>query len=385
MRDFKGTKVLVLDGASRQILGILRGLRDVGCEITTVNGSKLNNGYSSRYPDYKLLIPKEQQENQFPYILEELKRKKYDVMLPISDPSMNMVTQHYDELSQYVRIPFVKRETFLKAYDKQITMEICMDNNIPCPITKRRDQSIDEFIDAVGFPIVAKPRMACGSMGLKIVKSREQLDALTDSGEVVPNEYVFQEFIPQTGEQYNIHSFADGTGNLPSHLVTEKNRWYPIDGGASCMCRTAVNEQAYNDSKKLLQMVGWRSCCEIEMIKDPRDGISKVMEINGRASASIKIMYLAGINVALQMLQLAYGEPVKTYPPTDKEVRMRCLLTDVLWLLQSPDRFKRKPCWFSPVRTHDVIFSIKDPLPFFTFIIESVPNYKKSMSKRRRD
>ena len=240
------------------------------------------------------------------------------------------------------------------------------------------------FVEKVGFPMIAKPRMACGSMGLKIVKSREQLDQLISSGVVNLDEYVLQEFIPQTGTQYNVHLFMDDDRNLPANLVTEKNRWYPVDGGASCMCRTAENKQVHDDAARLLKHVEWRSYCEVEMIQDPRDGISKVMEINGRASASIKIMYLAGINVAKQMLQMAYSEPIESYGPAKADIRMRCLLTDVLWLLQSPDRFTRKPSWFSPVRTHDVIFSLKDPLPFFSFILESIPKYSKAMAQRRR-
>jgi len=384
MRDYSGIRVLVLDGASRQILGVLCGLHDLRCEITTVSGSKLDNGYMSRYPKKRLLAHTNNKEELLAFVLNEVKTKKYDVLLALSDGTMDMVTKAYVELSQYVRIPFPQREIFMKAYNKQETMEICMNNGIPCPITKRENETIEEFIAKVGYPIVAKPRMACGSMGLKIIRDKEQLYKLIEGKVIEIDEYVFQEYIPQTGTQYNVHLFMDDNRNLASNLVTEKNRWYPIDGGASCMCRTTLNQQVHDDAERLLKAVKWRSYCEIEMIEDPRDGISKVMEINGRASASIKIMYLAGINVAKQMLQLAYGEEIEKYDEAKEDIRMRCLLTDVLWFLQSPDRFTRKPSWFSFVRTHDVIFKWKDPIPFFTFIIQSIPNYRKAMQQRKR-
>lgn len=381
--DYKSLSVLVLDGASRQILPILSGLHKLGCDITTINAKKLDNGYVSRYPDHKLIIP--QGKDYYEYVLELVTDGKYDVLIPLSDFSTDLITQHLDEISKYVKTPIPSREIFLRAYDKQKTMEICMDNDIPCPITKKDGESVDEFAARIGFPLIAKPRMACGSMGLKIVKSLEQLHQLIDEGQIELDKYVIQEFIPQTGTQYNIHLFMDDEGGLPSCLVTEKSRWYPIDGGASCMCRTTENAQVATDSGRLLRAVKWRGYCEIEMIMDPRDGIAKIMEINGRASASIKIMELAGINVARQMLDLCYGSTVETYLKAENDIRMRCLLTDVLWLIQSPDRFTRKPSWFSIHKTHDVLFSMKDPLPFFTYTIESVPQYRQAMKKRKRD
>ena len=383
MRDFKGTKVLVLNGASRQVLGVLEDLHSLGCHVTTLNHSKLNNGYASRYPDKKLLCAPN--GDQYRQILDLVSTGEYDVVLPLADVSMDPCTAHCEELSRYARLPVPPREVFMRAFDKQNTMCICMDNGIPCPLTKRDGEDLDAFIGKVGFPFIIKPRVANGSKGLKIIRDREQLDKLLADPDFHPEQQVIQEFIPQTGTQYNVHCFFDADSTPSTVLVTEKNRWFPVSGGASCMCRTAQNEQVRADSERLLKAAGWVSYCEIEFIIDPRDGIGKVMEINGRASASIKIMHLAGINVARQMLELAFGEKVSTFPAPRDDIRMRCLMTDILWLLKAPDRFTRKPCWFSPVRTHDVIFSLKDPLPAFAFILFSIPRYKREMKKRQRD
>ena len=45
--DYKGTRVLVLDGFGRQVPAILKELHDLGCVITTLNEKKLDVGYSS--------------------------------------------------------------------------------------------------------------------------------------------------------------------------------------------------------------------------------------------------------------------------------------------------------------------------------------------------
>lgn len=385
--EFKDKHILVLDGGSRQILPVLKGLHEIGCHITTINSSKLDNGYTSRYTNDRLLVSREQYLEVYDAVLNQVKTDKYDVVLPLSDNSMDIMTRSKKEIEQYALLPIPDREIFLKAYNKQQTMETCMDIGVPCPITKRSTESIDTFIQKVGFPIVAKPRMACGSMGLKIVKSRDQLNDLITDGTIILEDYVLQEFIPQYGKQYNIHLFMDDDDNLATGVVTEKARWYPVDGGASCLCRTVEDVEIRTQCYKLLKEIHWRSYCEIEMIVDPRDNIPKVMEINGRASASIKIMDLVGINVAKMMLQLAFKEPISSYSEIKQDVRMRRLSTDCLWLIQSKERFSRKPCWFSPVRTHEVVFSLKDPVPFFATglkLLSSVAQYKKEMRKRKR-
>lgn len=387
MTEFKGKRVLVTDGDSRQILPILKGLHELGCIISTLNKSKLDNGYTSKYVSNRILLKTDKPDELVITIRELLTSKSFDVLTILSDANMDLLTRHFDEFSNFVRIPFPNREVFLRAYDKQKTMEYCMNDRIPCPLTKLESEPLDEFIEKIGFPLVAKPRMACGSMGLKIIRSKEQLDTLISSGEIAIEKYVIQEYIPQTGKQINVHLFMDDNQQLCSGVVTEKSRWYPVDGGASCLCRTIKDEKVLSDCERLLKAIQWRSYCEIELIVDPRDNVAKVMEINGRASASIKIMDLAGVNVAKQMMQLAYGEPVEKMMDYKQDVRLRRLSTDCLWFIQSKDRFKRKPNWFSLVRTHEATFSMKDPMPFLgtaVNLLNEIPNYKKEMSKRRR-
>ena len=381
-------RVLVLDGGSRQILPIIKGLHEIGCHITTLNSSKLDNGYVSRYVNKKILVSPKEYHEVYTAVIKEARTKKYDVIIPVTDNSMDILTSHKPDFNGLALLPIPDRDIFLKAYNKQQTMEICMDINVPCPITKRESESIDSFIERVGFPIVAKPRMACGSMGLKIVKTRDQLENLIKNGSIVLDDFVLQEFIPQNGKQYNIHLFMGNGDILSTGIVTEKTRWYPVDGGASCMCRTIDDGEIKAQCEKLLKAIHWRSYCEIEMIVDPRDGVAKVMEINGRASASIKIMDLVDVNVAEMMMQLAYDEPVTEVSQVRQDVRMRRLSTDCLWFLQSKDRFSRKPSWFSPLRTHEVVFSIKDPAPFFATglkLIGAAAHYKKEMGKRERN
>ena len=56
-----------------------------------------------------------------------------------------------------------------EAYDKQETLRICTENQIPCPATKMDYETLDEYLSRVKFPLACKPRKGSGSAGFKKV------------------------------------------------------------------------------------------------------------------------------------------------------------------------------------------------------------------------
>ena len=83
--EYKGKTVLLLDGYGRQIPSILHQLHELGCVVTTVCESKLDVGYTSRYPQKRIVV-KGIRENKKVYrqeIENELKRNHYDILFPV--------------------------------------------------------------------------------------------------------------------------------------------------------------------------------------------------------------------------------------------------------------------------------------------------------------
>lgn len=385
--NYSELKVLVIDGPGRQIMPVLNGLYKLGCNITTLNYSKLDIGYASRYPQKKLLykgIGHDVGAIQ-KAIDNEIRSGMYDVIIPLGDVMTEFLTKHRNEYAPLIKFPIPDHETFMKAFDKQQTMEICQDADVSCTRTKYASENMDDFLKRVGgYPIVAKPRSGFGSVGFHCIRSQEDFDRLMKNGEINFGEYVIQEYVDQSGDQYNVHAFVDQNDEIAFIVPTQKCRWFPIDGGSSCFCRTIDRPDLVEQCAKLLKAVHWRGCCEIELIEDPATGTAKVMEINGRTSACVKISQLFGVNIAKSMVELACGEVVTKQIIPFRDVRMRCIHTDLLWFLKSPKRFSTKPNWFNCSHTHDQIFSLADPWPFFTFSVQSLMRYKMEMKKRNR-
>lgn len=383
--DFKNVHVLVTDGGGRQTLTIIRGLKEIGCHVTVLCRSKMDLCYVSKYPDVKLLEKDIIGDDSFyKVLLRELKTEKYDVLFPIAENSTNLVTLHEEECKKYVRIACAPRDIYIRAFNKQITFETAMTAGIPCPITRRDNETIEDFLSRTPFPIIIKPRNSVGSIGFHKFDSRVEFERFVVDQKTNLDDYVVQEFIHFT-KRRSAFIVMDEKGNVKGALAGEIKRWYPVDAG-TCTCLQTVDDNVVLDyAIKLLQEMRWKGFANVCFMTDDNDGIVKLLEINGRINASIKLCFMCGYNISKQMLELAFGEPVTSYPINDKfGVTTRHFQADFMWFLKSPNRFNSDPSWFSWKNAKDIVFYRDDPLPFFAYSFAQMTRYKKAMKKRER-
>lgn len=387
MLQFQSIRVLLSDGKDRQILPMSQALKKLGCTVTTINASRLDNGYASKYPDYKII---DQSTRNNPEKLVEaverlVKTGRYDIVISTSDLTAELLSQNKKTLEQYAKIAVAEPELFDLAYDKLNTMKICMQHDIPCPKTLTDLHSADDIINGgLLFPIVIKPRKSFGSIGFRRIDSKEKLFNFFSEHSLDLSSYIVQEYIPQNDIQYVCSMFIDQHNEVKSAMVFSKNRWFPLDGGTSTLNISVDRPDIVENCTRLLQTIGWRGCADIDLIQDPRDGKAKILEINPRPSGCVKICYEAGIDLTRQMIEAAYGEEVTEFLAYQKGVRLRCFHTDVLWFLHSKDRLRTSPSWFSFKNTKDQIFSFHDPLPGITYSIQGLLVFQREMKKRKR-
>lgn len=376
--------VLLVDGGDRQTLPLARAFHELGCKVATINDSKLDNGYSSRYVDEKILHHGiHNKEIHKECICGALDSGKYTVVVTTSDDTAEILANIKSKYENKVRIAMVSSDLFYIAYDKNKTMKICMEEGIPCPRTYFGISRVDDLsTEDITYPLVIKPRKSYGAIGYHRVDNESELRKLCAEIGNEMEHYVFQEYIPQTDIQYECAMFVDQNNEIKTACVFSKNRWFPVNGGSSTCNVTVERSDIIESCTQLLQKINWRGAADIDLIQDPRDGIAKIMEINPRVSGSIKVVLNAGVNIAEQIIQLAMDDEVTDYIEYKKDVRLRCCHTDLLWFIKSPNRFKSTPSWFSWKNTSDQIFSWKDPVPFFAFSIQALAKYRREMKKR---
>lgn len=366
---------------------IMEALYKLGCHITTYNNSKLDLGYLSRYPEKKILAfwDRKSEEKTLEALLEVLRKDKYDVVIPMTDFSATLLSKNKKKLEEYAHMAVNEWEIFKNASDKENTMRICMENNIPCPYTLENINCIEDILKSdIKYPFIIKPHVGYGSIGFHCIYNENELKKVFNKTKESCGDMLVQEYIPQTDIQYKCEVFIDQEGKVKSAVVFDKTRWYPIDGGSTCCSATVNRPDIVESSVKLLQAMGWRGYGDVDLIQDPRDKVAKVMEVNPRITASVKVCFAAGVDFARQIIELETGRKVTEYETYKIDKRLRYMHTDILWFIESKDRFKTTPSWFSFKNTTDQIFSLKDPLPWFGYTIEGIMKFKKEKNKRKR-
>ena len=383
--DFKGKRVLILEGYCKQCLPFIRGFKKLGCEVTILCETKLDCGYASRLPDHKILgvcdfkRPKESEE----YIVNLVKTGNYDLVYPLFDFSARILSHNKDELSKYAIIYANDKEIFDKANDKNAVMRICMENNIPCPFTIFDVHSIDDVESSgIQFPIIIKPRRMYGARGYHRFNSLKEMKVYIKQKGINLSDYVVQEFIPEGSRLMGANIFIDREGEIKSSYLYICEHIYPEDGGTSTLNAILIREDIREYCNRLVKLMNLHGEVGVDLMIDSRNNIGKVIEINVRPVHGVSVGFFFGVDNARQVMEDAYGYPVTNMTINRTDTAVRIMQTDMLWFLSSPDRFKRTPRKLGYKHVKEQMFFWDDPLPWFAFLIDGMKNYRKKMLEK---
>lgn len=370
-------RVLVLDGRIQSCLPVIKALRLGGHHVTIAESDPLCVGFFSRYPHERLRY--RDPGTDPPGFLSDLKNYltigKYDVLIPILDVTSELVAKHKKELEKYVHIPVVDYPVFMLARDKSHTIKIARNHGLACPKTYFPDEMrLEEIAHLADYPVLIKPNLSMGARGITKINNFQELLRAFPIIEANYGPCSVQEYIPQTGKQYKAQIFIDRDHSIKASLICEKIRYFPPSGGSGTLFSTVKREDISQLGIRLLKAMNWHGYADLDLITDPRDGSVKIMEVNPRLTAPVKIMFKAGIDLADIIVKFALGYDVPYMNDYPMELYIRHEGLDLLWFLTSKNRLKASPSWFwfwGQNLVYQVI-SLDDPLPIFAYFFANV-------------
>lgn len=382
--DFTKIKVFVPE-AGKQALATIRGLKELGCHVTVACQSRYSACYTSKYPDEKIIFDNLFVDNvkTLSFYIEEIKSGKYDVIMPIGEKSTSIVNAHEDEFRKYVKVACAPMKAYIQVYNKQNTFDKAIEIGTPCPYTRHSKQSVEDYLQKAKFPLIIKPRQGLGSIGFHKFDSLEELKEWLDKPSFNIDEYVLQEFI-EFDHRIGTLVFMDENGNVCTSYNTDILRQFPPDAGSAILIKTTQEQLIQEHFVHLLRELHWQGYAAGCFMIEKGTCNPKLLEINGRIPATVKLAYMCGFNIARQMLEMTYGEKVTQYPYyTGKDMYVRHFDTDLAWFLKSKDRFRSKPSWFSWKDTCDVLYSKDDPRPFWSNLWNNVISFRAKMKQKQ--
>lgn len=378
-------KILILDGGAAHAMAIAECLKRSSYSVAVLCDNKNEYGYHTKYADERYLGMDSHKKGYSEWMLAFLKEHHFDVLIPTSDTSAELMSFHKDELLPLTGVLMPEREIFKKGYDKNELMTVCRENGYPHPFTvdlKEWDCNSEEKLKNYPYPGLLKPNLTSGGRGMTLVSSFEELKAVYPAIHAQYGNCHLQQFIKPGGKQIKVQVMTDINGNPAYSSVIWKQRYYPVNGGSSCCNVTIENPEIAKICGNVLKTIGWIGFADFDLIENPDTHELLIMEINPRIPACARSAFKSGMDYATMIADVTLGQPLREYQYKPGK-RLRHLGFDVLWFLKSPDRFRTKPSWFR-FFGKDMYYQDWIKGDFSAFFWGTWGNFKKQMNPEFR-
>ena len=311
-------KPVIVLSTNKMGLGVIRGLGVMGVPIIAIYYDRNEMGYLSRYVKERIYAPHpERLEDQFVDLLMQVAaRFGGSLLIPTDDTTLATVSRHKSLLKDHYIVACTEWAITERFIDKKHTYALAEAVGVPAPKTIIA-QSIEDLVrydQTAQYPCLVKPvqghryyeqfktkMVQVDSFDQMLLTYRQAADA--------GFEVMLQEIIPGDdthGVNYNSY-FWDG--EALAEFTAQQVRNGPPEFGSPRVVLSKHIPEVIEPGRRILRALGFYgfSCTEFKM--DPRDGVYKLMEVNGRHNRSSLLAIRCGINFPwLQYQHLVNGE-----------------------------------------------------------------------------
>jgi predicted ATP-grasp superfamily ATP-dependent carboligase len=296
---------VVVGGVFQTGLNLMRDLIRKGVKAFGIDSDLQHEGFRSRYGKSYPCPDPDLQPAEWVAFMQSLARdlkNKYGVkpvFICAADQWVTALGAHQEALrDHYTFSPGATIQSALTNKDEQYALADKYDFPRPLTAEIRCTADVDAFIERAMFPCLLKPLSARewdnlpeGSpmRGLKIATAETpgQLIALYSGLEPYRPNVIAQELIqgPNTNMFCYFSVYATG-GSLLSSGCVQEIRNHPKRYGAPSIIHPVSEPEILSLCDRFLRAVGYVGICEIEVKRDSRDGIFKLIEVNPRVTGS---------------------------------------------------------------------------------------------------
>jgi len=357
-------------------LAVIRALGQRRIPIVVLHYLPVEMGRVSKYVSrhFRITPPNISEEHFVNDILALSDRYSGALLVPTDDYTLVALSKNKERLEAHYRVVAQDWKIVCRIVKKQFTYELAEHIGVPYPKTAICEDvaDIERVITDFSFPCLLKPCEGHQFYDIfrkkvLVTQSLSELRARYRQLQGMGIKVMLQEIIPgDAGEGVNYNSyFIDG--QPIAEFTAKKVRIDPPFFGSPRVIVSKKIPQIIEPGRRLLSALGYHGFSCIEFKRDTRDGIYKLMEINGRHNLSGSLAVACGIDFPWIMYRdLIHGQ--KENAADFKE--------DIFWIDLTKDimRFfvSRKaegysiheyfgPYWHKHIFA---ILDIGDPMPF---------------------
>lgn len=285
------------------------------------------------------------------------------ILLAVTDWTAMFVDEYADRLEERYTFPRAAAGALETLVSKWGTFGAAKRLGIPTPATwlPRTRREVLDFVQNARFPIVVKAADPAASQppAKAIVDDAEELLKVFDSTDPQEPNVIFQEYVPGGSDAvWMCNAYFDAAARCRAAYTGRKLRQVN-DTGIASLAVTESNPTVADQTRRLLEGMGYRGLAGVGYKYDPRDGQYKLLDVNARMSG---VFRLFSAKNGMDVVRLCYldltGQPLPHFDvspgrkwmlETDVFAALRCMREGKLTLWQWLKSMKgvRETHWYA--------------------------------------
>ena len=313
-------------------LAIVRSLGRAGIPVHGIGLRSQEFGLRSRYLRSAQVVDTDEGLLQ---ALRSIGREERPVLFPERDENVEALLRRWDDVRELADVPLPDDpEVTRRLRRKDVLPEVAAEAGVPSPKTVRAE-SPEQIRDAGLVPPLL----------LKAVEGQEFALAFGEKAFVAPDldsavagwkrakergfDTIVQELVPDSHEHvYSLFAYIGRSGEPLASVVGRKVRQGPLRFGTSAVFAAGHDAEVHEVGHRLLRSAGYTGLAHVELIRDPRDGELKLIEVNTRPPIWAGIAMGPELGIA----RIAYDDLAGA--ATGPE---RTMTADVTWVYMAKD------------------------------------------------
>jgi predicted ATP-grasp superfamily ATP-dependent carboligase len=285
----KGTAVVAEVGWANGLAAI-RSLGRHSLRVVAVDNRTYALGFRSRYAEPHIAPDPIDDEDGYIAAFREIAAETGDVLpvFPTHDEHLNALARHAGELGERYRFPFPSWDVLESIQSKRHQLDTAESIGFPIPRTFH-PRSADEAQTAgaeLGFPLIVKPAANVGfrrTHNVQLFRCENAAELARAYEDAAPFEPMVQELVPGGAEaMYTLGSYVSADGEALGLFSGRKVRQTRGFTGVARVAEALWVDEVVEQGLALLRALSFHGLSQVEMIRDPRDGRYKLIEVNPR-------------------------------------------------------------------------------------------------------
>lgn len=306
------TRVLITNATSDAALSVARSLARAGYDVTSADIVGIPSSLKSRFISTHHVLANDSADDYATSLLDLVDRIRPDVLLPLGARAALATAAQREQLDALTALNVPDHEAIAVANDKSASIAGLNELGIPCAQVHSYADAVTALSEKAALTLVVKPRANVGAArGVRYVKTRGELDDAIAACQACYGDALIQEFVPGGSETMKTALLLYSRDScLVAALTTAKKRQWPTAGGLTVVSRSTRDETIIEQVKPFFDSWKWKGPAEVEIKRDTRTGVNKVIEINPRIPAYLRFADRCGLDFATIAVRLALKEDV---------------------------------------------------------------------------